>query len=40
VFAEVVDVVERPAGTVVHLRLLPGRFDDYAAVIRRSGHTA
>jgi hypothetical protein len=26
--AEVVDLVPRPAGTIVHLRLLPGRPDD------------
>lgn len=38
--AEVVDLVDKPAGTIVHLRLLPGRFDDYTAVIRRSGATA
>lgn len=36
--AEVVDIVEKPAGPIVHLRLLPGQFDDYAAVIQRSGH--
>jgi hypothetical protein len=38
--AEVVDLVEKPAGIIVHLRLLPGSFDDYAALIERSGHTA
>lgn len=34
--AEVVDVVDKPAGRVVHLRLLPGRVEDYAALIRRA----
>ncbi len=29
--AEVVDVVSRPAGPVVHLRLLPGAVEDYEA---------
>jgi hypothetical protein len=34
--AEVVDLVDKPSGTIVHLRLLPGTFDDYEALIRRS----
>ena len=34
--AEVVDLVDKPAGRVVHLRLLPGRVEDYAALIRRA----
>lgn len=33
--AQVVDVVDKPAGKIVHLRPLPGRFDDYAAFVRR-----
>lgn len=36
--AEVVDVVEKPAGPVVHLRALPGTIEDYAALIRRAIH--
>ena len=38
--AEVVDLVDKPAGTIVHLRLLPGRFDDYAALVQRSSRTS
>lgn len=38
--AQVIEIVERPAGAVVHLRLLPGRFDDYLLVMRRNGHPA
>ena len=34
--AEVVDLVTKPAGTVVHLRLLPGAVSDYAAAVRRA----
>ncbi|MGH3928858.1 MAG: hypothetical protein ACRDTF_02645 [Pseudonocardiaceae bacterium] len=33
---EVVDLVKRPTGTIVHLRLLPGTFDDYEALVLRS----
>lgn len=33
--AEVVDVVEKPAGPVVHLRVLPGAIEDYEALVRR-----
>jgi hypothetical protein len=34
--AEVVDIVEKPAGKVVHLRLLPGVIEDYEALVRRT----
>lgn len=34
--AEVVDVVEKPAGPIVHLRVLPGAIEDYAALVRRA----
>ena len=34
--AQVVDLVEKPAGTIVHLRLLPGLIEDYEALIRRA----
>lgn len=34
--AEVVDVVKKPAGKVVHLRLLPGAVEDYEALVRRA----
>lgn len=34
--AEVVDVVTKPAGQVVHLRLLPGAVADYEALVRRT----
>jgi len=34
--AEVVDIVDKPAGRVVHLRILPGLLEDYQAVIRRA----
>ena len=34
--AEVVDVVDKPAGTIVHLRLLPGAIEDYEALVRRA----
>lgn len=34
--AEVVDVVERPPGPIVHLRLLPGTLEDYEAMVRRA----
>lgn len=34
--AEVVDIVEKPAGQVVHLRLLPGAIEDYEALVRRA----
>lgn len=35
VVAEVVDLIAEPAGTIVHLSLLPGVFDDYQALVRR-----
>ena len=34
--AEVVDIVAKPAGQVVHLRLLPGAIEDYEALVRRT----
>lgn len=34
--AEVVDLVDKPAGTVVHLRILPGVVGDYAAAVHRA----
>lgn len=34
--AEVVDIVDKPAGPVVHLRILPGQLEDYQAVIQRA----
>jgi len=34
--AEVVDLVEKAAGTVVHLRILPGTIDDYTALVARA----
>ncbi|MGH3569873.1 MAG: hypothetical protein ACRDRH_28450 [Pseudonocardia sp.] len=37
---EVVDLVEEPTGTIVHLRLLPGAFQDYRDLIRRAGTPA
>ncbi len=34
--AEVVEIVEKPVGPVVHLRLLPGAIEDYEALVRRA----
>ncbi len=34
--AEVVDIVDKPAGRVVHLRVLPGAIEDYEALVRRA----
>lgn len=34
--AEVVEIVEKPAGQVVHLHLLPGMIEDYQALVRRA----
>ncbi len=34
--AEVVDLVDKAAGTVVHLRILPGTIEDYTALIART----
>lgn len=33
--SEVVDLVEKPVGTVVHLRVLPGSLDQYRRVLGR-----
>jgi hypothetical protein len=38
--AEVVDLVTKPAGTIVHLRILPGSVSDYAAAVLRSASAA
>lgn len=38
--AQVVDVVVKPAGTIVHLRVLPGAVEDYEALVRRALHPA
>lgn len=32
----VAEVVEKPGGRVVHLRVLPGTVEDYAALVRRA----
>jgi hypothetical protein len=34
--AQVVDLVEKGSGTVVHLRILPGTIEDYTALIARA----
>jgi hypothetical protein len=34
--AQVVDLVEKPAGTIVHLRLVPGTVEDSAELVRRT----
>jgi hypothetical protein len=34
---EVVDLVVKPAGTVVHLRVLPGTIDQYRRLLSRVG---
>ena len=34
--AEVIDIVEKPAGKIVHLRILPGVIEDYEALITRA----
>jgi hypothetical protein len=34
--AEVVDLVEKGTGTVVHLRILPGSIEDYTALVART----
>jgi len=34
--AEVVEIVEKPSGLVVHLRLLPGAIEAYEALVRRA----
>lgn len=33
---EVVDIVSKSSGEVVHLRILPGDIEDYAALVRRT----
>ncbi len=33
---EVVDIVSKSSGKVVHLRILPGDIEDYAALVRRT----
>jgi hypothetical protein len=38
--AEVVDLVSKPAGTVVHLRILPGAISDYVAAVHRATSAA
>jgi len=38
--AEVIDLVTKPAGTVVHLRILPGSVSDYAAAVLRATASA
>jgi hypothetical protein len=32
----VVEIIDKPAGPVVHLRLLPGAQVDYEALVRRA----
>ncbi len=34
--AEVVEIIDKPVGPVVHLRLLPGAIEDYEALVRRA----
>jgi hypothetical protein len=34
--AEVIDIVDKPAGRVVHLGILPGLLEDYQAAIQRA----
>lgn len=34
---EVVDLVDKPAGTIVHLRILPGTIDHYRRLLARVG---
>jgi hypothetical protein len=34
--AQVVDLVVKPSGTVVHLRILPGTIEDYSALVERT----
>ncbi len=34
--AEIIDIVDKPAGRVVHLRVLPGAIEDYPALVRRA----
>lgn len=34
---EVVDLIEKPVGTIVHLRLLPGTIEQYRRLLSRVG---
>ena len=34
---EVVDIVDKPAGTIVHLRVLPGPIEQYRRLLTRAG---
>jgi len=34
---EVVDLVDKPAGTIVHLRVLPGTIEQYRRLLLRVG---
>ena len=34
---EVVDLVEKPVGTIVHLRILPGSVEQYRDLVHRIG---
>jgi len=34
---EVIDLIDKPAGTVVHLRVLPGTLDEYRRLLARAG---
>ena len=34
---EVVDLVEKPVGTIVHLRILPGSVEQYRELVHRVG---
>jgi hypothetical protein len=34
--AEVVDIAEKPADPIVHLRVLPGAIEDHEALVRRA----
>jgi hypothetical protein len=34
---EVVELVDKPTGTVVHLRILPGTIDQYRRLLQRVG---
>lgn len=34
---EVVDLVEKPVGTIVHLRILPGSVEQYRNLVHRIG---
>lgn len=38
--AEVVDLVDKSSGKIVHLRLLPGTIDDYRQLVERASSRA